>query len=285
MTLRPPSCAMKAWLLTGALLAAPATAAADASLPFYERSVVVEADARCRLFAPAVSTALKAARAQARGAALRAGRDGAALAEAAARARAQAASVACTDPSLGVIKQRVEHAFSGWTRLAAMRFPGATNAWSATRTLYKSEGWRLVQETRVRDAIVTFGVAGGLTSPERLTAVVSFPGRSRPYAARIVMRDEARNAQAWPNALPPAAFQRAVWSGGYDQAPAGLLAEGRKAGEAWVFPAESLRALERLDPRERFAVEFVFRDDTVASAEFEAGDLSAATAFLAMGSL
>lgn len=285
MTLRSPSRVMKAWLLAGAFSAAPMQALADASTPFYERSVVVEADARCRLFAPAVSAALKAARAQARGAALRAGQGGVALAEAAARARAQAATVSCVDPSLGVIKQRVEHAFSGWTRLASMQFPGEAKAWAATRTLYKSEGWRLVQETRVRDAAVAFGVAGGLNTPERLTAVVSFPGRSRPYAARIVLRDEHRIAQVWPGGLPPQEFRRAVWSAGYGAAPQGLLAEGRKMGEAWVFPAETLKALEQLDPRERFAVEFVFRDDTVAKAEFEAGDLSAATAFLAMGSL
>ena len=64
-----------------------------------------------------------------------------------------------------------------------------------------------------------------------------------------------------------------------------LLAEGRRAGEAWRFPAATATALERLDPRETFAIEFHFRDGSVATAKFEAGDFTAGRAFLAMGML
>jgi hypothetical protein len=64
-----------------------------------------------------------------------------------------------------------------------------------------------------------------------------------------------------------------------------LLAEGRRTGEAWRFPAATAAALERLDPRETFAVEFHFRDGSVATAKFEAGDFAAGRSFLAMGML
>jgi len=50
-------------------------------------------------------------------------------------------------------------------------------------------------------------------------------------------------------------------------------------------PAMSAAALERLDPRETFAIEFHFRDGSVATAKFEAGDFAAGRAFLAMGIL
>ena len=44
-------------------------------------------------------------------------------------------------------------------------------------------------------------------------------------------------------------------------------------------------ALAALDPREPFALEFLFRDGSVARARFEAGDFAAGQAFLAMGAV
>ena len=72
---------------------------------------------------------------------------------------------------------------------------------------------------------------------------------------------------------------------GVGPAGARLRAGGRRTGEAWRFPAAVADALERLDPRETFAVEFHFRDGSVATAKFEAGDFTAGRAFLAMGML
>ena len=62
-----------------------------------------------------------------------------------------------------------------------------------------------------------------------------------------------------------------------------LLASGARAGEVWRFPDSAVEALAALDPREPFLIEFLFRDDSVATARFEAGDFAAARAFLAMG--
>ena len=113
-------------------------------------------------------------------------------------------------------------------------------------------------------------------------------GAPRPYAARVVMRDTGVMARPWlgrAGALPPAPSRRAVMA--MSQAPATrmLLAADRRAGEVWSFPASLGTQLERLDPREGFWVEFLFRDGSVARAAFEVGDISAGRAFLQMGPL
>jgi hypothetical protein len=133
---------------------------------------------------------------------------------------------------------------------------------------------------------VTFGYAGKGEAPD-LAAVVSFVGRSRPYAARIVLRDPVRVPRPWlaGEGLVPVSARASLWATGVSVADPTLLAENRRAGEAWRFPAATAAALDRLDPREAFAVEFHFRDGSVATAKFEVGDFAAGRAFLAMGTL
>jgi hypothetical protein len=120
--------------------------------------------------------------------------------------------------------------------------------------------------------------------------VVSFVGRPRPYAARIVMRDPALAARPWLTpaggaVLPPETVRREVWSAGTRVAPATLLATGRTQGEAWYFPSTAADQLARLDPREPFVIEFLFRDGSIARAMFEAGDFAAARAFVGLGTV
>lgn len=268
-------------------LAAPAVAWAGAADAFYERAFVVAANARCQLFRPELGAALSAATAQARGAALRSGVSEADLNATAARARARAHAVACDSPDLQVVRGRVDGAFSGWTRTSRMTFPGESKAWVADRVRQERPTWRLVQSTVVGASPVAFGYSGQGVGGSDLTAVVSFAGRSRPYAARLVMRDPARASRPWlaGNGLAPASSRTSVWATGSVAAQPSLLAEGRRSGEAWRFPASAATQLARLDPRETFAVEFHFRDGTVAQAPFEAGDFAAGSAFLAMGML
>lgn len=256
--------------------AAPGVAAGQAN-PYYERAFVLEAHARCDLFQPAVAAALDAAARQARGAALRAGVNEISLNASAGRARGRAAAVACADPELGVVKRRVEGAFAGWSRMARMNFEGVRAAWVADR--FDTPGWRLKQATVTGASPVTFG----LDAQDRGVVVVSFVGKPRPYGARIVLRDPAVAPRAWPGVLPPEALRRAVWASGSEPAPRALLAGGQKAGDLWRFSDAAIDAVEALDPREVFTVEFLFRDGSVARAEFEAGDFSAGRAFLAMG--
>jgi hypothetical protein len=68
--------------------------------------------------------------------------------------------------------------------------------------------------------------------------------------------------------------------------PAGPgLASGRERALAFRFPAAAAEALAGLDPRERFAVEFLMPGDRVRTASFEVGDFAAGRAFLGLGSL
>ncbi|MGZ9100691.1 MAG: hypothetical protein ACXW3O_13390 [Brevundimonas sp.] len=286
MTIGQNAAAAKAVLLAAAVLATPTHAWAGPADTYYERAFVVAADARCHLFAPNLEAALTAATAQARGAALRSGAREGDLAAVAARARARAGAVSCADPQLATVRARVDGAFSGWLRTTRMTFPGADQPWTANRLGSTEAAWRLQQVSSVGASPVAFGYAGKGETPG-LTAVVSFVGRSRPYAARVVLRDPGRVPRPWlgGDRLVPASARASLWATGVSAADPSLLAEGRRAGDAWRFPDATATALERLDPRETFAVEFHFRDGSVATAKFEAGDFAAGRAFLAMGML
>ncbi|MEN5113367.1 hypothetical protein ABE453_05040 [Brevundimonas diminuta] len=264
------------------LAAGTATAAGDV---YYERAFVRAAQDKCRLFEPRLTQALEAATLQARGAALRAGRPATELAATAGRAKARAAATPCNDAELDRVKTRVRHAFAGWSRAARISFPGDRAAWSADRFESARDGWRLFQDGATGASPVRFGLTGRAPQDARPAAVVSFVGKPRPYAARIVMRDASRSPRPWlgTDGLPPEAARRAVFAAGSDIAPRDLLASGARAGEVWRFPDSAAEALAALDPREPFLIEFLFRDDSVATARFEAGDFAAARAFLAMG--
>lgn len=286
MTIGQTASKTKAALAAAAMLGLPAVAWAGPADTYYERAFVVAADARCNLFAPQIEAALNAATAQARGAALRSGAGEADLSAAAVRARARAGTVSCTDPQLATVRARVDGAFSGWLRTPRMDFPGARRSWIANRIRSVNANWRLQQMSVVGASPVAFGYAGKGDTPG-LIAVVSFIGRSRPYAARIVLRDPVRVPRPWlaGDGLVPVSARGSLWATGVGPADKFLLAEGRRTGEAWRFPTATAVALERLDPRETFAVEFHFRDGSVATAKFEAGDFAAGRAFLAMGML
>lgn len=283
--LKTQSRAMAA-LLAAAMLFAPGAAFAGPADTYYERAFVVAAGARCDLFQPHIGRALVAATAQARGAALRSGAAAADLTEAAYRARTRAGAVSCRDPQLAVVKTRVDGAFEGWSRTPRMTFPGARLDWAANRTGYARSTWRLQQASVVGASPVTFGYAGK-GDEAALTAVVSWWGRPRPIAARLVFRDPAKAPRPWlaGNNLIPAAARASLWASDVSTAEPTLLATGKHAGDAWRFSPAAAQALEHLDPREAFAIEFHFRDGSVATVPFEAGDFAAGRAFLAMGSL
>jgi hypothetical protein len=273
-------------LMVAATVLAPGAAFAGPADTYYERAFVVAADARCDLFQPHIGRALVAATAQARGAALRSGAGAADLTDAASRARARAGSVSCRDPQLAVVKARVDGAFEGWARTPRMTYPGARLDWVANRTGYARPTWRLNQASVVGASPVTFGYAGKFDQAE-LVAVVSWYGRPRPTAARLVFRDPAKAPRPWlvGNNLIPASAQASLWSSGVSVADPMLLSAGKRAGDAWRFAPFAADALDKLDPREAFAIEFHFRDGSVATVPFEAGDFTAGRAFLAMGSL
>ena len=281
-----PRVRAKALVAAALVSVTPMTAWAGASDAYYERSFVLAAHQRCNLFLPALASALDASAWQARGAALRSGVAAQTLGETAARARSRATATRCDSPELGVVTTRVREAFSGWSRTTKMTFPGDRANWEADRSAYARPTWKLMQASVTGSSPVRFGVSGGINRPDRLTAVVSWYGRPRPTGVRLVLRHNIIAPQPWlARELPPQAQQRVIWAAGVEQADVSLLARGKEAGQAWVFPAAAADALAGLDPREPFAVEFVFRDGSVARSTFEAGDFAAGRAFLAMGAV
>ena len=286
----------RAAVAAAVVAATPMAAYADGTGTYYDRTFVLAAHQKCNLFRPPVAGALSAAALQSRGAALRAGTAETTLQATASRAQARARSVSCANPELAVVRDRVADAFAGWQRIPRMDFNGDRARWTADRVRREAATWRLVQTSVTGASPVRFGLsaaapgAGNVFGGEALSAVVSFVGRPRPYAARMVMRDPALAARPWLTAsgravLPPETARQQVWSAGTAAAPATLLATGRTQGEVWTFPAYGGDRLSRLDPREPFLIEFLFRDGSVATATFEAGDFAAARAFVALGTV
>ncbi|MDP3403775.1 MAG: hypothetical protein Q8S03_03725 [Brevundimonas sp.] len=278
----------RALVIAVVLAAGPAGARADGTGTYYDRSFVLAAHEKCRLFQAPVAGALAAATLQARGAALRAGTPEATVRATADRARVRARQVSCADPELATVRDRVAHAFAGWQRTPRMDFIGERGTWTADRVRREASAWRLAQPSMTGGSPVRFGISADADGRESLTAVVSFVGRPRPYAARLVMRDPDLAARPWLTAagsavLPPVSARQQMLSAGTAPAAQTLLAMGRKQGEVWTFPATVGEALSRLDPREPFVLEFLFRDGSVAPAVFEAGDFAAGRAFVALG--
>jgi len=147
----------KAVMLAMALVVAPGVALAQPTAPYYERSFVLAADARCDLFQPDVAAALSAATQQARSAALRAGTGEVELRAAADRALSRAGRVACGDPELTTVRQRVEQAVAGWARLPRMEFPGVRASWIANRVPATGASWTLTQASVTGASPVTLG--------------------------------------------------------------------------------------------------------------------------------
>lgn len=260
-----------------------------AARSWFERSFVAAADRKCRLFDPALGAALEASALQARGAAARAGETSEQLAQGLAQAEALAAATACDHPDLAVVRERAVSAYGAWTGLRRMDFPGARSAWKADRTRRDADAWRLSQTGGIGGARATMGLLARVDGADDLAVAVAFPGQARPYAARITLRDAERVNLPWLKdggaALPPHWTTTSVMAA--SNAPTELALTGALKGDGrlWVFPASAGDALARLDPRETFVVEFLFRDDSVARVRFEVGDFAAGRAFAALGPL
>ncbi len=282
----------------GLALAVPAAShAAGAADLYYERSVLRAADQRCGLFEPKVGAALEAARAQARGAALRGGTDSAELARLQAKAQQKAASVGCASPDMKLAAGRVRTAFEGYAKLYRMNFPGDVSSWRAERVIpSEGLGWSLSQNVRFGFDRMSFGLAGRRGEPAQLTAAVLFADGARPYAARLVVRDASRtsgpylgDARGGPTArlplssrAPPRSAAK-TYLAAARSTDAKLSPEPGKPAAVFSFPATAVQALNGLDPREAVTVEFLFAGrgrDSVRTAYLEVGDFAAGQAFV-----
>ena len=284
-------------LLAAILIAAPALAHADALGAYYERSVMTAANQRCGLFTPDLASALAAAQAQARGAALRSGASSGALAQLDTRARDRAGAVACNSPDIATAAGRVRSAFDGYSRLLRMSFPGDTSDWLANRNVSRlGPVWKLSQSSQFGGASMVFGLAGK-DDRRVLAAVAHFPDDAQPFAARLIMRDSSLASEPYLNAIhvstkgplplyartPPRSATRGVMAEARSAAEPALLPAGARSGCEFRFPSSAIAALADLDPREAVAIEFLFASgarDTVRTAYIEVGDFAAGRAFL-----
>jgi hypothetical protein len=278
------------------LVSTPAAAATSAADLFYERSVMAAADVACRLFAPPLAASLAAAKAQARGAALRSGLDVGSLRDLESRAGAAAQSAGCASPDIAAAAGRVRAAFEGYARLDRMDFPGETAGWTAERPAEEGAArWRAFQRARFGWDAMQFGLAGR-DGARPLMAVASFADSAEPYAARLVMRDARLTSAPYLDVraadiagrlpidarLPPRSS--AVIFTAEAMSPAGRDLRPADMKDAWAFrfPAAATEALAGLDPREAVAVEFLIAGDdgeSVRTAYVEVGDFAAARAF------
>ena len=289
--------------MIAAALALASASGACAGTPavelFYERAVMTAADGACRLFAPDVGAALAAAKAQARGAALRSGADPASLAGIETRATAVVGAAGCQSADIATAAARVRSAFEGYVHLDRMEFPGELAAWTAMRP--PTDGiahWRVYQRGRFGWDAMMFGLVGhGAERP--LMAVASFADDAQPASARLIMRDASITSGPYLDArqadvagrlpidarLPPRSATRIFTAEAMSPAGHDLRGPDMASGWAFRFPAAATEALAGLDPREAVAVEFEFAGEdgeSVRTAYVEVGDFTAARAFQAV---
>ncbi len=279
------------------LAAAPGLANAGSLDLFYERTVMTAADSKCGLFTPQVGSALAAARAQARGAAQRAGADKAKLAQTEQRAWSKVQSTPCESRDIAVAAGRVRDAFEGYARLIRMDYPGDQSIWRADRSSSATAvRWRLAQDQSPAGDRMVFGLAGR-EGANAVMAVVRFRDGAAPYAARLVMRDDdvtngpylnqrgARLAKTpLAQRLAPPGAQVAFAAEARSRAGVDLLPKDMAAGWAFRFPPDAARTLAGLDPRESIAVDFLFSGDATRRIYVEVGDFAAGRAFLQVAS-
>ncbi len=282
----PLKAALAGLLICVSLLAGVARAAPTDGV--YERALLLEADRRCGLFTGDVRASLTASAGLARSAAERAGAVRTEVQAAARRGEARARATSCQSADLALAADRLRRAHAGWTQRPRMAFDAGQAVWRADRTPRDRAHWRLALDGRIGATPVTVGYATG-AGETGFAAVVAFHGRPRPYAARIVARDPDRarhpDRPAARGSAPPAAPRmpsRHVWAASQGRADVALAPEGRPA-QIWRFPERAAEAIAALDPRESFAVEFLFRDDSVLTVRFTAGEFAAARAFVAQG--
>jgi hypothetical protein len=274
---------------------AAVAAAADA---YYERAVMDDADQRCKLFPPEMGSALEAAEAQARGAALRSGADQAQLNEVARRASAKVAAVSCASPDIATAAARVRTAFAGYSKLQRMNYPGDLADWTADRsTARQTPIWKLWQRDGAPQGRLVFGLAGK-DGPSNLIAAASFADGAQPYAAQLVMRDVnfapepfLNSIQASANGhmplsarMPPRSGTRLFMAEARGAGDPTLLPLGARSGVVFRFPKAAARVLAQLDPREAVAIDFLIPSpaggDETRTAYVEVGDFAAGWAFL-----
>lgn len=281
---------MAAVVLAATLAAPSVLLAAGAADQLYERTLMTAANARCGLFSPQIGAALNAARAQARGAALRSGVSELQVAALEQRARAKASATACDSKDMTLAASRVKAAFEGYAQMQTMTYRGDVASCKADRASSATiPFWRLSQMSAFGGDRLMFGLAG---RNKAVTAVATFENGQRPYAARLILRDtrrtlgpyiDTRAGRALGGKVAPRNASLVFNAETREEAPPTLLPTGAKTGLAFRFPIAAAEAMSQLDPREAVTIEFAFAgrgDEQTRRAYIEVGDFAAGRAFL-----
>lgn len=276
---------MRALILAAVIsvtLASPASAGPE--VPFAERTALLSLDRKCGLFDPGLRGALAAATAQARGALLRSGWSEAQTDDLGRRAAAEGAGHACNDPRIGAAASSARNAFTAWTRLSSMRFPGGERAWTARRTPDPS-GFLLRQDIPA-PMPATFGVRMNQSGASVALSIPLAEGASAPSGARLYLRDRARAPKSAADL--PGRTRTGLAAMAASRASARVMWATARQVEAMdkqrfaviTFPASAMAQIASLDPRESIEIEVDTRSG-VARYLVEVGDVAAARAFLA----
>jgi hypothetical protein len=247
-----------------------------------ERMAMRVADQRCQLFVSSISSALFMGEVQARNSALRSGMDADRLAEIADLAVQRGSTVACRDPALLTEAAHVRSAFSSYSRIQRMDFPGAAAGWKADRTVLSTRvedgRWALTTTPVRAGANLRFGVVVQAGRLSLFAEPGREPGQMLPSAARLVLRDAQRTARpylAGNLTPPPRASSTVFFAEARQTAPGG--------GTGFRFSDAAVAALVQLDPREAVQLEFVYptpQGDRVVTGIYEVGDFAPAYGFL-----
>jgi hypothetical protein len=274
-------------LAAAASIALAATGAAAEALSaralYVERRGLIEADARCHLFAAPVRAALQVSALQARGVLLRGGWSLAQVGQLEQATTDAADQRACNDARTLAAAASARQAYNSSFRSNAMEFPGWARSWSARR-IAAADGWRLRQAIPGPVA-ASFGVRQ-TPAGEQLVLILPLANpQAAPNAARLVLRN--------PNLAAGSLDLATRMAGGLDAAAPNPLnsiaitAEPALEHPNWhqtqivyVFPNAAFGMLCALDPRESAVIEL----STPAGAArelIEVGDVAAAAGFLA----
>ena len=223
------------------------------------------------------------------------------------QARAAAANTPCDAPELKAAAQTAQDAYRGFVVQNRIDL----GAWRGDRTHSGTANWRLAQYQSNSDADAVLGLYGTLADA-RFVVMTHFADGTRPYAARLLVRNAGvvdagliNRAERTVTRTAPLGFTRATTLsfGARDSADvdvalrpevrsniAGFSASGDYVGknvtsEAVRFdlPTAAWRAMAPLDPREDVVVEFDC-DDGPRYMRFEVGDFLTGLSFVRLPS-
>lgn len=272
-----------------------------------KRYFLAQADTRCHLLTPAAAMAVTAGYLQARNTAIRTTGTMGALAPWLEQARAAAANTPCDAPELKAAAQTAQDAYRGFVVQNRIDL----GAWRGDRTHSGTANWRLAQYQSNSDADAVLGLYGTLADA-RFVVMTHFADGTRPYAARLLVRNAGvvdagliNRAERTVTRTAPLGFTRATTLsfGARDSADvdvalrpevrsniAGFSASGDYVGKnvtsaavRFDLPTAAWRAMAPLDPREDVVVEFDC-DDGPRYMRFEVGDFLTGLSFVRLPS-